>query len=280
MDDVLISNPEKLAEKIEKFKSGGVDSIHVLTDFDRTLTKAFRGKEKVSTLFAEIRNGHYLTPDYASRAHALFDKYHPIEIDGSIDKKDKDRAMQEWWRFHFDLLIECGLNKEVMRDIIQKRTIEPRSGVGYFFEQLKNKNIPAVIMSAAIGDMVLMYLEQERLLQNNIYVVANFFEFDENGVVTKIKKPIIHSLNKSEIALSDFPFYEKIKDRKNIILLGDGIDDIGMAEGFEYDEIISVGFLNENTNDNREPFQKNFDVVITGDGDMGYVNEMMGKILE
>jgi len=124
-----------------------------------------------------------------------------------------------------------------------------------------------------------MYLNQEGLLFNNIYMIANLFEFDENGKVVKIKEPIIYSLNKAEIALKDFPIFEKIANRKNVILLGDGIDDNGMIEGFDFDEIIRIGFLNENVSENKQKYLENFDVVITGDGDMNYVNDLLKQIL-
>jgi hypothetical protein len=35
------------------------------------------------------------------------------------------------------------------------------------------------------------------------------------------REPIIHSFNKDETVVKNFPIYEEIKDRKNILLLGD-----------------------------------------------------------
>jgi len=67
--------------------------------------------------------------------------------------------------------------------------------------------------------------------------------------------------------------------RKNVILLGDLVADVGMIEGFPYKNLIKIGFLNENVDERLKEFKKNYDVVIINDGDMNYVNELVGEIL-
>ena len=52
-----------------------------------------------------------------------------------------------------------------------------------------------------------------------------------------------------------------------------------MIEGLEHDNIIKIGFLNENVDERLAEFKKNYDVVIINDGDMNYVNELVGEIL-
>ena len=79
--------------------------------------------------------------------------------------------------------------------------------------------------------------------------------------------------------LKDFPAYDQIKNRRNVILLGDNIEDIGMVGGFDYDNVIKIGFLNDNVEKNLEDYKQNFDIVLTNDTDMGYVNNLLGQIL-
>ena len=67
--------------------------------------------------------------------------------------------------------------------------------------------------------------------------------------------------------------------RKNVLLLGDSLGDLGMIEGFEYDNLISVGFLNENIEENLHAYKENFDIVIMNDGSMNYVNGLIKKIV-
>ena len=64
--------------------------------------------------------------------------------------------------------------------------------------------------------------------------------------MTGYKKTIITSWSKDETVLKEFPeIYNKIKDRKNVILIGDELGDVGMIEGFDYDNLLKIGFLNE-----------------------------------
>jgi len=278
--EVLISNPELLEQKIARFKEGGLNSIHVLADFDKTLTKAFMGKEGFRSVISLLRDGKHLTPDYADRAHALFDEYHPDEIDLSKPFEYRKQRMQEWWNKHFALLIECGLEKKDLEDIVSSGKIQFRDGVRDFLRNLNQNGIPLLIISSnGVGNTTPMILEKEGMMSENIHIITNIFEWDENGKAVSVQEPTIHVLNKSEVAVKEYPVFDQIKDRKNVVLLGDGVDDNGMVEGFDFDEIIRIGFLNEKIDENRQKYLENFDIVITGDGDMGYVNELMGRIL-
>ncbi|HRY60011.1 MAG TPA: hypothetical protein P5096_01380 [Patescibacteria group bacterium] len=281
MENILISNPEKLQEKIEKFRAGRAEAIHVVSDFDKTVTRAFHGNEKFPSVISLLRDGNHLTPDYAERAHELYNKYHPYEIDLSLPFEKRKSIMDAWWNEHFALLIECGLEKKDLEDIVGSGRISFRDCAKEFFNILNKNGIPLVFISSnVVGNTILMILEKEGMMNENIHIITNIFEFDESGRATKVLEPKIHVLNKSEIAVKDHPIFEKIMNRKNVILLGDGIDDNGMIEGFQFDEVIRIGFLNEKVEENKNSYLKNFDVVITNDGDMGYINELMKKILE
>ncbi len=279
-ENIIISNKKKLEKIIKKIAAGGSENFHVLSDFDRTLTKAFVKGEKSSTVIAQIRNGNYLAPEYSPEAHRLFDIYHPIEIDPTIGKKEKNKKMHEWWRAHFDLLIKSGLNKRVIEEIVGKRGLRFREGALDLIDQLHDKNIPLVIMSAGPGDMIAEYLRQENRLYENVHIIANFFEFDAVGTVVGVREPIIHSFNKHEIAVQSFPVFEAIRNRKNVLLLGDGVGDAGMIEGFAYENLIRVGFLNEDVEANLEKFKESFDVVLLDDAGMDYVNDLVKEIFE
>ncbi len=53
------------------------------------------------------------------KAHELFNKYNPIEIDPNIPLPEKRRAMQEWWEAHDKLLIESGLSKSDLKILLK-----------------------------------------------------------------------------------------------------------------------------------------------------------------
>jgi len=273
----IILNKDKLNHFKVAVRDGGRENFFIISDFDRTLTRAFVLGQKSPTTIGQLRNGNYLTSDYISKAYALYDKYHPVEIDSRISREEKNIKMQEWWSAHFNLLIECGLTREVLEGVVKKKTLQFRGGALEFFDYLYKNSIPLIIMSAGPGDMIAEYLRQEGRFYDNIHIVANFFEFDGGGKIINVKEPIIHSLNKTNILLKDFPFFNKIKERKNVILLGDGPEDIGMIEGFDYENLLKVGFLNEEIGKDIKIFKKNFDVILPGDSDMKWINEFLGS---
>jgi len=282
MNNLVISNPEKL-EKIKKeiFKDGA-EKLHILADFDKTLTTLFVHGEKVPSIISILRNGNYLTSDYAQKASELFNKYHPIEIDPGIPLKEKKKAMCEWWTNHFDLLIKSGLNKKDVKNAVKTRGVKFRNGFSDFIDFLKNQNIPLVIISAGgLGSMAIsICLEQEKKLYDNIYIVSNSYEWDKEENAVAVKKPIIHTMNKDETAIQDFPVFEIIKNRKNVLLLGDGLGDAGMIDGFDYNNLIKIGFLNEKIEENLPSFKKVYDILALNDSSMDFVNTLLNSLIK
>ncbi len=284
MQNIIIPNKDKFENLKARFKKSGKARIHVLADFDRTLTKAFYNSEKASSIISYLRKekGKYLTEDYAERAQALFDKYHPIEIDADVSQDEKDKKMYEWWKAHKELLVECGLDKqtiiECVGDMIKEDALDFRKGVNDFFNFLEKNKIPLIIITSSLGDLVREFMKQKGELIKTVHIIGNNFKFDENGKAVGFEK-IVHVFNKNEFSTKGLKVHEELLKRKNVILLGDSLGDLGMVEGFEYDNIINIGFLNENVEENLEEYKNNFDVVILGDGDFGFVNELMGEIV-
>lgn len=274
MENILIKDEKELAQKIARIAADGVSSLHVITDFDRTLTKYYVDGQKVESGFSLIRSGGYLTKDYPPKAYALYDTYHPYEIDDTLDWQEKNRLMTKWWSTHLELMIASGLNKKVINDIIQKKYNMLREGSQQFILTLYNKQIPLLIFSAGLGDLIKGFLEKNNCLKENIHIIANFYHFDKEGQVLGYKDKIIHTFNKNKREIRNL----NLKGRKNILLLGDSLGDLGMSEGLEYDTIIRVGFLNEPLEEKKEQYLKAYDIVITNDGTMEYVNELLQRI--
>ncbi|MFH2018688.1 MAG: haloacid dehalogenase-like hydrolase, partial [bacterium] len=270
-------NFEKL---IQVFVGGGPENMHILSDFDRTLTYALVNGQKSPSIIAQLRNGDYLSKEYSSEAHALFNTYHCFETDPELSRAERSAKMQEWWDKHHKLLIKSGLTRRAMDEVVAKSTLKFREGALSLFDLTKQNNIPLIIMSAGPGYMIAKYLEQEKRLYDNVHIIANWYEFDDSGNMIGIKEPVIHSLNKYEIVVKEYPIFETIKNRKNVLLMGDGIDDVGMIEGFEYDNLLKIGFLNDGVEKNLDKFTANFDVVITRDSGMEYVDKLLQRILK
>lgn len=274
MENIIISNPEHLKEIKNKILKQGKEKFHVLADFDKTLTYAHKkdGKEYPS-LISVLRNENYISEDYSKKAKELAEKYRRIEYDPKVPHKKKKKYMNEWWTLHNKLLIKSGLNKKNIELVVDSGIIKLRDGAGEFLDYLDEKKIPLLILSSSgIGNAIQIFLEKQGKFYNNIQIITNIWKFDQKGKVIGLEGSVIHAMNKDETMVHDFPeIYKRIKDRKNVLLMGDSIGDLGMIEGFDYDNLLKVGFLNDNVKENIKNYKKNFDVVITSDSDMKYI---------
>mgnify|MGYP001614629085 FL=1 len=90
---ILITNTKELDKIKSKIAEEGTSKLHILADFDKTLTKAFVNGEKIPSVISVLRDGNYLTKDYSEKAHKLYEKYHPIEINPEISLEEKKKAM-------------------------------------------------------------------------------------------------------------------------------------------------------------------------------------------
>ncbi len=272
---------QQIQKLIAKISADGVKKFHVLTDFDGTLTKHFmRDSSKVPSLISILRDEGYLTPNYSKKAKALFAKYHPIEVNPKISKDKKKKAMQEWWMKHYNLLIKSKLNKRDIQQAVQSRRVQFRQGVKEFLKFLKQKNIPLVIISSSgLGtEAIRLYLKNKNLLFDNIYIISNELIWNKNGYLIGVKKPIIHVKNKNETVLKDFPFYDKIADRKNVLLLGDDEADVDMITGFDYDNLLKISFWGGSIFKNIKKYRQNYDILIKNDGTFGQINQILKQM--
>jgi len=277
---VLIVNPQEFKLKKAKFIAQGANSIQVVTDFDKTLTTAFcKGKKNNSTI-SQIRHNNFLGDDYTTKTYSLFDKYYPIENDSTLSVEEKIPYMEEWWTKHLTILVEYGLNTKVIDKVINIQSKYLRKGYKKFFKTLSSKNIPVLILSSGLGDVIEGVLKKKKSLTKNIHVISNFFEFDKTGKATGYKGKIIHVLNKDESQIINTPHFEKITQRRNVILIGDSLGDLKMVAKIPYDEILKIGFLVNNVDAQLEEYKKNFDVVLLGDGSLDYVNELLKEIFK
>lgn len=276
MENIIIPKENNFEEIKNKFYAQGLGSLHVIADFDNTLTKAFIAGEKTQSIIAQLREKNYLSEDYIKKAKELFETYHPYEKDPTITEETRKAKMREWWTLHFSILIKEGLSKKDLRKIIKSKTIELREGYKEFFNLLNKQGIPLIIMSASgIGDIIKMYLEENKVNYDNVYIITNKFEWDENEIAKDFKEPIIHSANKEEHTLDNLPIYYELLNRKNVLLLGDSKNDTKMAEGFPYKNIIKIGFLNDKVEELLEYYENNYDVIITDDGSLDFINNFL-----
>ena len=67
--------------------------------------------------------------------------------------------------------------------------------------------------------------------------------------------------------MASLPAYEKVRSRTNVILMGDSLHDIGMANGSATDHVLSVGFDNSRGAEKLDQYLETFDLTIRDDSD-------------
>lgn len=281
---ILISNPNILKTKIQKMQESGSNNLHIVSDFDRTLTKPVVAGKKVASSYSRIRDANYLSPGFTKESSRLFDIYHPIEINPRVSLEEKKEKMQEWWEGNWNLMLEHGMHFGVVKQVARDSSIQLRDKADLFFKTLASKNIPLLIFSSGLGDIIKEFLKVQNLFLENVHLVANEFIFDSTGTVTGFSKPMITVFSKNELQLNNKEYKGDIKERKNVILLGDSLGDLDMASGLDYNEIITIGFFDkfkaELKNELLEKYQTAFDVVLTDNSDFSYINNLLEKIIK
>ncbi len=280
MDEVLIVNKSNFELKKKKFIASGANSIQVVTDFDKTLTTAVYNGTKTNTAISQMRQNNLLGEEYARKSFALFDMYHPIEIDPTIPLETKIPLMEEWWANHLRIIVDYGMNRKVVNKVIAIQSNYLRNGAKRFFNLISRNEVPLLILSSALGDVIEGVLKVHNLLTSNVHVISNYFEFDKKRNAIGYKGKIVHVFNKDESQIQGTPYYEKILKRKNVILMGDSLGDLKMVGQISYNEIIKIGFLVENVDLQLEDYKKNFDVILLGDGSLEFVNELLVELFK
>lgn len=184
--------------------------------------------------------------------------------------------MEEWWKLHLGLLIKYGLTKEFIDDGISHTRLTQRNNLDKLSEITFQKQIPFLIFSAGLGDVIREFLASKNILHPNIHIISNFFIFNQEGIATGFQDSIVHSFNKSEVQIVGKTYMQEIAQRKNVILLGDTLGDAKMIEGLAHDNIIKIGFLNGKTGVT-EAYKEAFDIVIDDDN-LDFVVDLVNRL--
>ena len=254
-------------DKIDKIKLNSND-FYVVADFDRTLTEG--ASDSTWGIFA---NANQVGKEYKEKRTALYNKYRPIEIDPNISEEEKSKAMTEWWQLHINLFYEYGVKEEAVKNAVRLGNMKYRNGAKEFLRKMNELNVPVIIVSAGIGNVIEEFLKLEEDLYSNIKIISNFIVF-ENGEFKGIAGEIIHALNKNVVKL-DEDSKHNLENIKNILLLGDGFADLKMISDKAKESAITVGFLGEKIEENLELYNKGFDIVLTNLSSFDDVNNIL-----
>lgn len=262
---MIYINDEKLKKLIFDY-----DNFCVLMDFDKTMTHG-----SSSGSWGVFENTNYMKSGFIKDSINLANQYYPYELNYSLDNDTKSKYLNEWYYKNMDLLYNYNLTESILLNCINDNPMKFRNGCIQFLNLLYKKNIPVVILSAGIGNVIVEALKKQNCLFPNIYILSNFIGFKNNKMLP-FTSPIIHTSNKS-IDKLPITFLNKIRAKENILLFGDLIEDLYMVKKEELNRTLSFGFLDNFDNNKLNHYLDNYDIVMTDNASYDDVFDVLKK---
>ncbi|KAA8585362.1 hypothetical protein FQN60_004056 [Etheostoma spectabile] len=243
---VCMRDPQRVQEILQSMVKAGSNTVQVISDFDMTLTRfAYNGK-RCPTCHNILDNSKLLSNDCKTELKKLLNTYYPIEIDSSRSIEEKLPLMVEWWTKAHELLVQQNIRKDLLAMVVQ--------------ESDAMLSIPLLIFSAGIGDILEEVIRQAGVFHPNVKVFSNYMDFDESGVLRAFKGELIHIYNKREGALLNTGHFQELRTRPNVLLLGDSLGDLTMADGVE---------------ERKQSYLDSYDIVLLKDETLDVPNAIM-----
>ncbi|KAI5093088.1 cytosolic 5'-nucleotidase 3, partial [Silurus meridionalis] len=257
-----------------------INRADAIYNFDMTLSKFSINGKRCPTCHNIIDNCKLVTEECRQKLYKLKDTYYPIEIDPHLTMEEKYPFMVEWYFKSHTLLVEQRLEKDKLPEVVRESDVSLREGYEHFFDRLHEHSVPVFIFSAGLGDVLEEIIRQAGVYHPNVKVVSNFMDFDENGVLKGFKGELIHVYNKHDGALRNTDYFKQLKDNSNIILLGDSLGDLNMADSVpNVENLLKIGFLNDKVEERLEKFLDSYDIVLVKDETLEVPNSILQKIL-
>ncbi|XP_074509140.1 cytosolic 5'-nucleotidase 3 isoform X2 [Sebastes fasciatus] len=277
---VHMRDPERVEQIICGLIKGGASKLQIITDFDMTLSKFAVNGERCPSCHHIIENCNLIAEDCKEKLLQLKNKYYPIEIDSNLTMEEKFPFIVEWYFKSHTLLVESRIEKDKLAEVVRESGAVLKDGYLQFFENLQQHDVPVFIFSAGLGDILEEVIRQADVYYPNVKVVSNFMDFDENGVLKGFKGELIHVFNKHDGALRNTEYFKQVKENSNIILMGDSLGDLTMADGApNVENILKIGYLNEKVDELLDKYMDSYDIVLVRDDTLEVPNAILQKVL-
>ncbi|CAL9706229.1 unnamed protein product [Knipowitschia caucasica] len=277
---VHMKDPERVEQITCGLIKGGASKLQIITDFDMTLSKFQVNGKRCPTCHNIIDYSQLVTDECRQKLVQLKNQYYPIEIDPQLSMEDKFPFMVEWYFKSHSLLVEQRIQKDKLPQAVRDSDAALRDGYEQFFSRLHQHNVPVFIFSAGLGDVLEEILRQAGVYLPNVKVLSNFMDFDDNGVIRGFKGELIHVYNKHDGALRNSEYFKQLKENGNVLLMGDSLGDLSMADGVaNVDHILKIGFLNDKVEERLDKYLEHYDIVLVRDETLEVPNSILQKVL-
>lgn len=273
---VCMRDPQRVEEILQSMVKAGSNTVQVIADFDMTLTRfAYKGK-RCPTCHNILDNSNLISNECREELKVLLDTYYPIEIDSARSIAEKLPLMVEWWTKAHKILVQQKIRKDLLATAVRDSDAMLREGYQLLFDHLHEHSIPLLIFSAGIGDILEEVIRQAGVFHSNVKVFSNYMDFDESGLLKAFKGELIHIYNKREGALLNTGHFEELRTRPNVLLLGDSLGDLTMADGVQdMENILKIGFLNDKVEERKQSYLDSYDIVLVQDETLEVPNAIM-----
>lgn len=236
------------------------DNFYVLSDFDRTLT---RGNS--ISCWRVLYYSNLLGKNFQKEYDIIHDKEFP---NNKQNKKAKEKVYTERFEDFMKLLKQSNFNNNIVKESVQKTDLKLREGAKSFLKKMYDNNIPVIIISCSIGNVLEEYLRFNDCYYDNIYVYANYYIDNGNHICN------VTPYNKNEISFSK-ELKAKLNEKEHILLLGDLVDDISMISRDKLENTITVAFLDKKVEEKLKEYNNNFDIVLTDNSSFNELDEII-----
>lgn len=214
-------NEEAFIQKVAHFAGSGAADVHIIWDFDRTLTVSHPETQEDVTTWQILCE--HLSEKGQAQYNDLFQRYRSMELEERMTVKDA----VDWWSSILGLYVEERVSMtEVDADFLMRASI--RRGAHEVFSLCKEQEIPNVIMSAGIRDVIDVWSHKYDIQPS--LTLSTILKLDsDNRIVGWDEDSLVHTLNKHEL---DHEELTSIRSKRpKIIVVGDGMGDADMARG-------------------------------------------------
>ena len=271
--DLLCKDPQALGAKLARFQRAGGGRMHMVFDFDRTLTVA-RDDMVGDTTSWGILHSH-LPETGQQRCSELFNTYRPKELDGTLTKHEAIT----WWSSVLDIYAEYKLDfAAVEADFLARASIRP--GAAELFQLARAHGIPTVVLSAGTKDTIDLWNATYGVAPS--LVISTVLQLDDKRrVVGWHPGSLVHTLSKDE---ADHEELAAIRaERPFAIVVGDSLHDASMASGEA--QTLRVRILDPRPDETYDPSHERhktferFDAIIETQS-MAPLGEVLAGVLE
>jgi len=235
----------------------------VIADFDATITSG-DSEQCHDLLGASKLMSKAFRDDFAP----LLDWTTNVAIDGV-----------EWWDTAHGFMVKHGMPpRQLIPRLVREAHMEPRPGALELLKKLEVMDVPVLIVSAGVTDVIEEFLRQHGALSENVTICSNRLNYEADSAPKSVSpSPPITSFTKPLAYKSASSFFAQHSSRRALIVLGDSVTDVDACENVPHDRVLSVGFVNSRPD--AAAHAQAFDAVVQGSkGSLDPVTEIVEEI--